>query len=189
MARQLFSQEGCSPYKVAILPWVQLPLWIALSFALRDMTGVFPNKVPLNPEATVSFASEGALWFTDLTLPDPYFILPVVLALSNFINIEVCMKFYESFLPSHLICSLFCFQAISEALFAILYNNFLHCISAPCHQAPGTNQSSACHDKYFQDFDSWYGVCGSTTTSCKSRLVSSYNIDIIKHTLNHALCK
>lgn len=73
-----------------------MPLWIALSFALRDMTGVFPNKLPLNPEATASLASEGVLWFQDLTLPDPYFILPVVLALTNFLNIEVyiyvCVK-------------------------------------------------------------------------------------------------
>ena len=94
VARQLFSQEGCSPYKLTILPWVQMPLWIVLSFALRDMTGVFPNKVPLNPEATVSFVSEGLLWFHDLTLPDPYFVLPVILALSNLLNIEVwvCMN-------------------------------------------------------------------------------------------------
>lgn len=89
VARQLFSEEGCNPYKVAILPWVQLPLWVALSFALRDMTGVFPNRVPLNPEATLSFANEGLLWFQDLTLPDPYCVLPVVLAFSNLLNIEV----------------------------------------------------------------------------------------------------
>ena len=90
VARQLFSQEGCSPYKVAILPWVQLPLWITLSFALRDMTGIFPNKTPLNPEVAVSLASEGLLWFSNLTLPDPYCVLPVMLALTNFLNIEVC---------------------------------------------------------------------------------------------------
>ena len=53
------------------------------------MTGVFPNKLPLNPEATVSFASEGLLWFHDLTLPDPYFVLPVILAVTNLLNIEV----------------------------------------------------------------------------------------------------
>lgn len=89
--RDLYRQEGCSPYKAGILPWVQLPLWITLSYALRDMTGVFPNKLPLNPEATLSFASEGALWFQNLTLPDPYYVLPVVLVCTNLLNIEVCL--------------------------------------------------------------------------------------------------
>ena len=34
-------------------------------------------------------STEGVLWFTDLTLSDPFFILPVVLTTSNIINIEV----------------------------------------------------------------------------------------------------
>ena len=91
MARDLYRQEGCSQYKVTILPWVQLPLWITLAYALRDMTGVFPNKLPLNPEATLSFASEGALWFQNLTIADPYYVLPVILACTNLLNIEVCL--------------------------------------------------------------------------------------------------
>ena len=53
------------------------------------MTGVFPDKAPLNPEVTVSLASEGVLWFHNLTLPDPYFVLPVILVVSNLLNIEV----------------------------------------------------------------------------------------------------
>ena len=85
----MYRQEGCSPYKAGILPWVQLPLWITLSYALRDMTGVFPNKLPLNPEATLSFANEGALWFQNLTLSDPYCVLPIVLVCTNLLNIEV----------------------------------------------------------------------------------------------------
>jgi len=29
------------------------------------------------------------LWFPDLTTPDPYYILPIVLAAANMMNIEV----------------------------------------------------------------------------------------------------
>ena len=54
------------------------------------MTGVFPNKLPLNPESTLSFASEGVLWFQNLTVADPCCVLPVILAFTNFLNIEVC---------------------------------------------------------------------------------------------------
>ena len=88
MTRQLYSQEGCHPYKMAVLPWVQLPLWIALSLALRNMTGYFPGLTP-PPGAAESFAVEGILWFQDLTLPDPYSVLPIVLAITNLLNIEV----------------------------------------------------------------------------------------------------
>lgn len=91
MARDLYAQEGCSPYRVAILPWVQLPLWITLSFALRDMAGVFPAHLPPSAaETKAALSQEGCLWFPDLTLPDPYFILPIILVATNLCNIEVC---------------------------------------------------------------------------------------------------
>ena len=94
VAKQLYAQEGCHPYKVAILPWVQLPLWITLSLALRNMTGFFPGLSPPD-EVMASLASEGALWFHNLILPDPYYILPFILAASNLLNIEVCV-YYKS---------------------------------------------------------------------------------------------
>lgn len=88
VARELYHQEGCSPYKLAFLPWVQLPLWITLSFSLRNMCGAFPGRSP-EPDVLASFTSEGALWFSNLTLPDPYYILPVILATTNLLNIEI----------------------------------------------------------------------------------------------------
>ena len=90
MARDLYTQEGCSPYRVAILPWVQLPLWITLSFALRNMSGVFPTGQSTNDVVT-TLTTEGCLWFHDLTVPDPYHLLPVLLVATNLGNIEVCV--------------------------------------------------------------------------------------------------
>ena len=93
VARDLYSQEGCSPYRVALLPWVQLPLWITLSFALRNMAGFFPSAGGQSPDDTAvvetSLSAEGCLWFQDLTASDPYFILPIILVTSNLCNIEV----------------------------------------------------------------------------------------------------
>ena len=34
-------------------------------------------------------ATEGILWFTDLSKPDAYGILPILLAIVNLVNIEV----------------------------------------------------------------------------------------------------
>lgn len=40
------------------------------------------------------FAHESALWFCDLTVPDPYFILPILLGVINLATIEVCIIQY-----------------------------------------------------------------------------------------------
>ena len=72
------------------MPWVQIPLWITLSITIRNMTGFFPNYEPFCEGSSVSMASEGILWFQDLTVVDPYYILPVLVASVNLLNIEVC---------------------------------------------------------------------------------------------------
>lgn len=36
-----------------------------------------------------SLSTGGVLWFSDLSLPDPLYILPVILSSSNLLNIEV----------------------------------------------------------------------------------------------------
>lgn len=130
-----------------------MPLWIVLSFALRDMSGMFPNKIPLHPEATASFASEGLLWFHNLTLPDPFCILPVVLALSNFLNIEVeCMCVNEC-------------RPYSSCLipFPVMFRTV-----ASCHQTSISNKSTTYLDKCVQNCYSWNGLCCISATCCKS---------------------
>lgn len=90
IARRLFRKEGCSTYKLFLLPWVQIPLWVTLSYALRNMTGFFSElSPPFCTASPASMAGEGALWFPDLTAVDPYLILPVFLAATNLLNIEV----------------------------------------------------------------------------------------------------
>ena len=37
------------------------------------------------------FSTEGLLWIQDLTMADPYYILPVVLVVTNLLNIEVVL--------------------------------------------------------------------------------------------------
>ena len=39
-----------------------------------------------------SLAAEGTLWFTDLSKRDSYGILPILLAVANLVNIEVCLS-------------------------------------------------------------------------------------------------
>uniref|UniRef100_A0AAQ4RZC1 Cytochrome c oxidase assembly factor COX18 n=1 Tax=Gasterosteus aculeatus aculeatus TaxID=481459 RepID=A0AAQ4RZC1_GASAC len=71
---QLYIRDNCHPFKASLLIWVQLPLWISLSLALRNLS---------------LDQSGGALWFPDLTSPDSTWILPICLGLTNLLIVEV----------------------------------------------------------------------------------------------------
>lgn len=96
VARNLFREEGCSPYKLYLLPWVQVPFWIIVSFALRNLTGFFPTYIPHCAGSVESLAVEGTLWFQNLTAVDPYHILPALVAVNNLLNIQVSLIFSPS---------------------------------------------------------------------------------------------
>lgn len=79
---QLYIRDNCHPVKASLLVWVQLPLWISFSLALRNLS---QDQSVLQSE----LAAGGALWFPDLTVPDSSWILPVCLGLTNLLIIEV----------------------------------------------------------------------------------------------------
>ena len=39
LTQSLYERDNCHPMKEFILPWIQIPLWISQSLALRNMTG------------------------------------------------------------------------------------------------------------------------------------------------------
>jgi len=57
---------------------IQAPLYMSFFFLLRKLTGI-----PVE-----GLKTGGALWFTDLTLADPYYILPLITSSSMFILLE-----------------------------------------------------------------------------------------------------
>lgn len=58
--------------KTMAMPLVQAPIFVSTFMVLRKMT-IYPIE---------SLKEGGIYWFTDLTVPDPYFILPVVTAVT-----------------------------------------------------------------------------------------------------------
>lgn len=79
---ELYVRDNCHPFKASLLVWVQLPLWISFSLALRNLS--------LDPSAVQDqLAAGGALWFPDLTAPDSTWILPVCLGVTNLMVVEV----------------------------------------------------------------------------------------------------
>lgn len=78
---QVYKKNNCNPLKMAIMPLIQLPLFLSFFIAIRKMAAV-----PVE-----SMKTGGVLWFEDLTVPDPYYILPVLACGSFVASIEVTM--------------------------------------------------------------------------------------------------
>jgi len=92
MIYDYYQSEGCNPMKIYILPWMQLPLWFFLSLSFRNLTGFFPSQRNSGGDVVLpcpEIASEGALWFTDLTVADPTLIIPFAVGIFNLTNIEL----------------------------------------------------------------------------------------------------
>ncbi|CAN7991811.1 unnamed protein product, partial [Ixodes hexagonus] len=76
----LFMKEKeINPIKNMIIPMVQAPVFISFFFALRGMA-----NLPME-----SFKTGGMLWFTDLTIPDPFYLLPLITSATLFFTIEL----------------------------------------------------------------------------------------------------
>jgi len=76
----LFMKEKkCNPLKNMIVPLFQAPIFISCFLGLRKMA-----------EYPIESMKEGGLWwFTDLTVPDPYYILPIITAATLAATIEL----------------------------------------------------------------------------------------------------
>ncbi|NWU87084.1 COX18 protein, partial [Onychorhynchus coronatus] len=81
---ELYIRDNCHPFKATLLVWVQIPMWVCVSLALRNC-----SIGAVGSEVQEQFSSGGALWFTDLTAPDSTWILPVSLGLVNLLIVEV----------------------------------------------------------------------------------------------------
>lgn len=65
---KLMQDKGYNPIKNLLVPLAQMPIFLSFYFGLRGMA-----NAPVE-----SFHTGGIAWFTDLTIADPYYILPVI---------------------------------------------------------------------------------------------------------------
>ena len=79
----IYRKYGCHPLKLFTMPLVQMPVFISFFMALREMA-----RAPV-----ASMTTGGALWFSNLTVPDPFYVLPLVACVSFLVNIEVHAAF------------------------------------------------------------------------------------------------
>lgn len=76
---QFMKEKDLSPFRSMLVPLAQAPLFISFFVGLRQMAN-----------APVDSMREGGLfWFTDLTMPDQYFLLPLITSATLYITILV----------------------------------------------------------------------------------------------------
>ncbi|GBG75751.1 hypothetical protein CBR_g20997 [Chara braunii] len=76
--KALFQKHKCSPFSTMMSAFVQAPLFIGFFLAIRSMASELE-----------SFKHGGALWFTDLSTPDPFYILPILSSATFLVNVEL----------------------------------------------------------------------------------------------------
>nr|BAM18311.1 cytochrome oxidase biogenesis protein [Papilio xuthus] len=86
--RNLIVRDNCHPLKATLVIWFQIPVWVCMSFALRNLVYTDPSSAA----AMVTFMElsiGGFGWIPNLTEPDHSLILPVAFGLTNLAIIEI----------------------------------------------------------------------------------------------------
>ncbi|KAI8871490.1 hypothetical protein GQ42DRAFT_114050, partial [Ramicandelaber brevisporus] len=88
-ASEVFFKHGCHPMFGLLLPLTQIPLFVAMSIAIRDMCGTPALFVehPHGLQALLPGGESQAAWLLSLSEPDPWFVLPVAVGASYLGNI------------------------------------------------------------------------------------------------------
>lgn len=76
---EFMKDKQVNPLKNMIVPLAQMPLFISFFIGLRQMA-----NTPVE-----SMREGGLFWFTDLTVADPYYLLPIITSITMLATIEV----------------------------------------------------------------------------------------------------
>lgn len=78
-SKALLKKYNVNPLGAIVAPLVQLPVFVGMFLGLKKMPSIFPEEM----------ATGGMYWFTDLTVPDPTYILPLCSAATFLAMIEI----------------------------------------------------------------------------------------------------
>jgi len=81
--QELMGKQGVNPLKSAIPPFLQMPFFISMFIGLRGMA-----NCPVD-----SMKTGGLSWFSDLTVPDPYYILPILTSVTLFVQFYLGVEY------------------------------------------------------------------------------------------------
>lgn len=87
LVSELYVRDNCHPFKATVLIWIQLPMWIFMSVALRNLSIGATHSEGFSVQEQL--ATGGVLWFPDLTALDSTWILPVSVGVVNLLIVEI----------------------------------------------------------------------------------------------------
>lgn len=87
--QRLIERDNCHPFKASLVLWVQIPVWVSISFAFRNMTTMMPYQDLAAQLNYLSLSSGGLLWIPNLTVPDASLIFPMLLGVMNLAIVEI----------------------------------------------------------------------------------------------------
>src|SRR5918997_4003837 len=85
---KLYQDMGVNPLGGCLPILVQMPVFIGMFYVIRKFGGT-PGRTPPEYE---SFTQGGILWFQDLAHADPYYLLPIISALTMLAAAEITAK-------------------------------------------------------------------------------------------------
>ncbi|XP_033753975.1 mitochondrial inner membrane protein OXA1L-like [Pecten maximus] len=77
--KKFMRKTNSNPLKTMMYPMMQMPIFLSVFIGLRKMA-YYPVE---------SMSTGGVFWFSDLTVSDPYFILPVITSATLLLSIEL----------------------------------------------------------------------------------------------------
>ncbi|CAK9291385.1 unnamed protein product [Gordionus sp. m RMFG-2023] len=78
LLRKTLKDNDVKPLKTFMMPLFQAPIFLSFFWGLRSMA-----NAPIE-----SMQTGGLFWFTDLTLADPYYLLPIITCSTLFLTLE-----------------------------------------------------------------------------------------------------
>src|ERR687895_930291 len=88
---KVYQEQGVNPLGGCLPILVQMPIFIGIFYVIRQFGGYSLGGRTV-PAQYPSFHEGGILWFQDLSAADPYFILPVLSALTMLAATEITSK-------------------------------------------------------------------------------------------------
>jgi YidC/Oxa1 family membrane protein insertase len=88
---KLYQERGVNPLGGCLPILVQMPIFIGIFYVIREFGGyrIGDRVVPPRFEG---FHEGGILWFQNLSAPDPYYLLPIISALTMLAATEITAK-------------------------------------------------------------------------------------------------
>lgn len=81
---EIFKQENFKISQIFASFFLELIIWLGVSAAIRNLT--LTNSI-----AQIAMTTEGALWFSNLTVPDQFYMLPLIFATISLFNAHVIL--------------------------------------------------------------------------------------------------